>query len=382
VSAAPLANGAAVRQRAVDIAGKNKCLGEPVAVDGQAEVEIGQWDPVARVFTVTDGKVANAVRVTARRTAGAHGGIPLLLPRVVGFDDVDVSTRATAYVTRAHMDLGIIGLQFVRMNGNGYVDSYDGAAGPWPGAGNANASGNVASNGDIQLIGSVQINGDARPGIGHTVSNGGVGKVTGWEAPLDWELDFPLPVPPADITADSNDNAELVQAGVLDAKGVLSGSSPGITIPGGTPGNPKRYYVSALTIGGNGALTFGANVEVYVHGSGGVSIKGTGSLTANGPLQIWSDGDVDLGGNMAVTAGSASDISISVTSPGTTVRTHGNTTVSARIMAPQSDMKMDGDGDFFGNIVAGSLTVSGNGGIHFDESYWVYYGPWVIQLVQ
>jgi len=74
-------------------------LGDPLPIP-VGDVEIGSWDYDARAFTPelgTDPDVVRAVRVTGKRTTAQNGPIPLLLGRVVGVTDIDVSTVAVAH---------------------------------------------------------------------------------------------------------------------------------------------------------------------------------------------------------------------------------------------------------------------------------------------
>jgi hypothetical protein len=74
-------------------------LGDPLPIP-IPDVEIGSWDYDTRTFTPqagTDPEVIRAVRVTGSRTDATNGPIPLLLGRVVGVDELDVSTLAVGH---------------------------------------------------------------------------------------------------------------------------------------------------------------------------------------------------------------------------------------------------------------------------------------------
>ena len=66
----------------------------PVSLYGDvlltADVEFGDWDPVARVFTPAPGN-PTAVRVTARRAEGRGNGVGTFLMRMVGVTELDLS---------------------------------------------------------------------------------------------------------------------------------------------------------------------------------------------------------------------------------------------------------------------------------------------------
>jgi hypothetical protein len=107
--------------------------------------------------------------------------------------------------------------------------------------------------------------------------------------------------------------------------------------------------------GGSGALNIetGSQLELYAPGSikiagQGVMNGGTTAATANLPekLQIWG----------TKTSG-VQDIQIA-----------GNGVLSAVVYAPQGSVKINGNGDVCGSVVANDITVVGNAFFHYDES--------------
>jgi hypothetical protein len=107
--------------------------------------------------------------------------------------------------------------------------------------------------------------------------------------------------------------------------------------------------------GGSGELRIetGANLEIYAPGDikiagNGVMNGGTTSGSANLPenVQIWG----------TKTSG-VQDIQIA-----------GNGVLSALVYAPQGSVKINGNGDVMGSVVANDITVVGNAAFHYDES--------------
>jgi hypothetical protein len=82
-------------RRAVDYAGQNETLGEPVELDRLDDVAIGYWSYREHAFTA-DAAAPNAVRITARRVAARHSGITTWFGQLIGVPEVDAGARATA----------------------------------------------------------------------------------------------------------------------------------------------------------------------------------------------------------------------------------------------------------------------------------------------
>jgi Flp pilus assembly protein TadG len=80
---------------ATNVAGENKAAGESMAIQIE-DIQIGQWDFVNRILTVTDAQ-PDAVRVTARREEGSvMGPISTFFARIFGIDAMNVNAVATA----------------------------------------------------------------------------------------------------------------------------------------------------------------------------------------------------------------------------------------------------------------------------------------------
>lgn len=107
--------------------------------------------------------------------------------------------------------------------------------------------------------------------------------------------------------------------------------------------------------GGSGALNVETNAKLEIYAPGDVSVAGLGIMnggtsagTSNQPinLQIWG----------TKTSGLQS-ISIA-----------GNGALSCVLYAPQGSVKINGNGDVMGSVVANDITVVGNAAFHYDES--------------
>lgn len=106
-------------------------------------------------------------------------------------------------------------------------------------------------------------------------------------------------------------------------------------------------------------------------GSGALNIE-TGST-----LQIYAPGDIKIAGNgamnggtTALTANQASNLQIwgTKTSGIQDIQIAGNGVLSAVVYAPQGSVKINGNGDVVGSVVANDITVVGNAQFHYDEA--------------
>lgn len=107
--------------------------------------------------------------------------------------------------------------------------------------------------------------------------------------------------------------------------------------------------------GGSGALNINAGAELQVYAAGDVKIAGQGLLnggttaaTASQPVRCQIYGTKTAG---------VQDIQIA-----------GNGVLSAVVYAPQGSVKINGNGDVCGSIVANDITCVGNAFFHYDES--------------
>lgn len=311
---------AQARSEAVAAAAANTCDGSPVALDANADVEFGTWDAQSRTFT--PGAVSpTAVRITARRIAARNTAISLTFARVVGRETCDVHASAVAVYASGSAGYGLVGIDSADMNGNASTDSYNSSAGPYSSA-SARAAGSVSSNGNITLTGNARISGDARPGPGRTVTRTGNAAVTGSTAPLSAPLSYPPPALPESYISGGSVN--------------LNGNDT-LTLPAGV------YYYSGLSVSGNATIRTTGQVTIYVAGS--VSLSGNAVIHQNRPE------------NFRIRVLGSGPVSVS-----------GNGDLWADIYAPNSAVSFSGNGEFYGAMVGRTLTVSGNGAIHYDES--------------
>jgi len=138
-----------------------------------------------------------------------------------------------------------VGLTGIKMNGNS-SDSYWSPSGYIPGG----MKGAIASNGNITLSGAASIEGDARPGIGKSVSGG---TVSGSTAPLTVALSYANG--DAGNYATTNDNALSSPA--------FSGGAGDITTNTTLPAG--NYYVHDINLSSGETLTCTGKVTIYCY---------------------------------------------------------------------------------------------------------------------
>jgi Flp pilus assembly protein TadG len=87
----------AAKANAISAAGANRADGQAVTLHATEDIQYVVWNPTSRTYTVTsDPDAANALRVTARRTAARGNAVPLLFAKVLGRPTCNVSATSIA----------------------------------------------------------------------------------------------------------------------------------------------------------------------------------------------------------------------------------------------------------------------------------------------
>ena len=107
--------------------------------------------------------------------------------------------------------------------------------------------------------------------------------------------------------------------------------------------------------GGSGELNIQAGATLQLYAPGDVKIAGNGVLN---------------GGNTAATANQPSSFQIwgTKTTGAQAIDIKGNGVLSGVVYAPQGAVKVNGNGDVMGSVVANDITLTGNALFHYDES--------------
>jgi formylmethanofuran dehydrogenase subunit C len=321
---------------------------------------------------------ANAIKVTALRTRTRGNPINLTFARAVGGSTFNVWTTATAFVRGGAVAFGIVGLDWVHIQGTTNTDSYDPTHGAYGGS-NVHNGGTVASNGTITVNGTSSVHGDARPGVDSIVDINGSPTITGWTAPLD----APLSYPPAVYAAPgTNDNALVVPQTSIDPRKQEFNPGSGTTTFA-TTGGGARYVFRSWKMSSSG-------VNVVINGPATVWISGNFDMTGGNLKIVGNDTNARVifyvNGDFKQTGGSISNpypqrpgaFTINMTGHNTTFSASAQ--LNAHIYAPTSDVTLHGNAnnppaDFSGWVVGQTLTLTGNSQIHYDESLGGDDGP-------
>jgi hypothetical protein len=284
------------------------------SVDGQP------FDPRRPGTTLTSTAIdwggtgtINAVQVDASYD------VPLMFARVLGVTSTTVHASAVAKYVPPQPPYGIVGLDSIDMQGSADVDSYKSSGGPYSAA-TRGSNATLATNGSVTVSGSGNIRGSLVYGTSYT--HGGSNGVVppGTASKISTPLSYPPPALPG----------SYVSKGDYD-----DGGKGTLTLGSGT------YRFNSVTIGGN--------------------------LIIAGPVTLYVDGSFNLSGDVTVAGNLAANLRI-IALTSAAVNIGRNSSVYADLYAPASSVSVGGTGDFYGRIIARTISLSGNGAIHQDES--------------
>ena len=302
-------------------------------------------------------------KVIAQSTVSAPGS--LLVQRMI-----EVTLRR-----RSHFANGLVAKDSVTFNGaNATVDSWnsDPDSDPATAAVDFSAAvrrdrGSVASGSVLNnsiVVNQAEVWGYVATG-GTAPEVGSGGSVRGADTPptvkvdprrvsTDFSADFPL------ITAPTDGSPVGTLAATL-----------------GTVGQTTRWRTPGIVLNGSQTLTILGKVTlVLTAGSGAQAISVTGNaaliIPAGSSLAVYVEGNIRIAGR-GLGNGNVQPISCQVwgtnTSPaGQDIQIAGNGALRSVIYAPFGDVKINGNGDVMGSIVARTITLVGNALFHYDES--------------
>ncbi|MBU1149493.1 MAG: hypothetical protein KJ800_00905, partial [Proteobacteria bacterium] len=133
--------------------------------------------------------------------------------------------------------------------------------------------------------------------------------------------------------------------------------------------NSGTYRLPSISIRGNAIGNISGDVTLYVTGNTSISGNGRLNILPGGSLTIYVSGTVSISGN-GITNSTAlpENLIIYGTSTCTNVRISGNGNIYGAIHAPAAGVSVTGNGDIYGSIIGSTMTISGNGNIHYDEA--------------
>jgi len=313
---------ATAQSYAANAASENKSDGVGVVIDATTDIEFGKWDKAARTFTVLTGAArsgADAMRVTARRTAATNNAVSLLFARVLGKTSQDVRAQSIAFIDKPP-PRGITGLAGITFKNNTFVGSYNSATNTNPTENTSGSQAYVGSNGAITGGGNNTVSGSATlgPSAPNTVGITFSGTTTRLTTPIE------TPVEPA--------WSPSTNPGGVPQNYTVSGT---VTIPGGT------YWFTSLTV--KGTLKFSGAATLYVKGP---IVVGGALYPYNmipGNLRIYQIGKYDFGDD---------DIN--------------GADIVADIIAPEADFLARNNLIFRGRMIVNSIVLQNNGDLFYD----------------
>jgi hypothetical protein len=329
------------KQHVLDVIAMNQRPQGYLSLDDQI-IEIGIWNSVTNTFTPSDE--ANWEDAFAVRVRAARNQTQLFFAAIAGITETDIWREAIAVGSGPCG--GIWGLEGVRTTGNITTDSYVGSGGPYDSA-NPMDNGDVCSGRGIRVNGSVDINGDAMAGLGYWVDSRGQPIITGiTSATLDGieapAIDF------TDVTtSNDNDLIGLTDGGAspfTDGLNVSLNSYDNLTLAPGT------YYFDSMNFNADAALTITGPTTIYLTGN----FNSTGSGIVN-------------------TTGNAGDLTI--ISAGTDIKINGDFDFYGQILAPNAEVRMGGSAEAYGAVIAKTVELFGDFTFHVDESV-PFAKPW------
>lgn len=264
--------------------------------------------------------------------------------------EVTVTTQTNSPFTYAGF-----GKKSLAIHGNGETDSYDSSLGAYGGSNigyNGDVGTNGTSSGAISLSGNATVNGDAGTGLGGTVSLIGGASITG--------------------TTSDTTNETLSSVTIPSSLSSLAGSGS-YTVSGSQTLTSGDYKYSSISISGNDQLTLQGTVNLYLTSStNAFSTSGNGQLIIDSGAQvtIYTDGKVSLAGNGVVNNTSLPQnfLLYSTYSGHNGITISGNGDLYGAIYAPNAEIEVTGNGDSFGSLIGNTITITGNGDIHYDEA--------------
>jgi hypothetical protein len=224
-------------------------------------------------------------------------------------------------------------------------------------------NGDVATNGQIVDAGNAYIYGDVLTNAG-TIT--GAANITGEQRTDFYQELLPVKTPS--------------WSSIISTPTYVENTA---TLTGGTKANPARYKLGWITLSGGKILTLAPSatgvdsyIEIWV--TGGVNLSGNGGITikSNANVKVFVEGDVSITGNGIIneTQRPASLLLLGVTPQDGSPRSFalsGNGSFTGAVYAPDHVVTLSGggsNGNYFGSIVAKTITMSGHTAVHYDES--------------
>lgn len=149
----------------------------------------------------------------------------------------------------------------------------------------------------------------------------------------------------------------------------------------GTPGTTTRWRCPAISLSGSQTLTIQGDVTLILTATSGttaLSVTGNASIqiAAGASFTLYTEGDVKIAGN-GIGNANIQPLSFQLwgthaTPGGQAIQIAGNGALRAAVYAPNAAVKLNGNGDVMGSVVAHDITIVGNAAFHYDEALATY----------
>ena len=259
---------------------------------------------------------------------------------------------------------GAFGHDYLYMDSNARVDSYNSSAGSYAaqavnGSGSdqhAASNGHIGSNGDVSLDQNAIVWGNATAGPSHSTTVLGNAQVTGTTTPAAEQMQLPvLNVPSYPSLGNLTVNANSTLAsGNYNYGNLIINSTKTLTITG-----PANIVCSNLRVRSNSSLLVDATngpvtwyvIDNFVLDANAV-IRSTNYIPADVRLNLLSDNVIDPGVNVHL-----DDVDF-----------ESNSAIHGTVFAPHARVILNSNFQMFGAIIARSVDVNSNARFHFDEA--------------
>lgn len=252
----------------------------------------------------------------------------------------------------------------IQFNGsNPSTDSYTTAGGQTYSSSHTATGGDIGANGEV-AVGNGQIGGTIgvmAPGTNCAtpVTEGPQGSMLGTVACptgiagscyIPQPYTFPTPPAPNPMTPNTTYNPPSCGGRGNSGNCMTAGTYGNITVNGTLKLAPGVYNINSISMQGNGAIV------VSPPGAVTINIGGNGQ---SAPLAIAGNGITDDTIPNDFTINYAGNGSISIA---------GNGDVTAILDAPNATLTQQGNGNWYGSMVASQMTIGGNAFFHFDRN--------------
>jgi Tfp pilus assembly protein PilX len=221
------------------------------------------------------------------------------------------------------------------------------------------SGGNVGTNGNLTQAGGSTINGTLstpRVGVGScssgnvtAVSSGGGATVTGGVVQLPQQITMPTPAAPNPVppTTSYSGNGQTLTNGSTWGNVTVNA---GATLTLCAAAQTCTINVNSITLSGNATLVIPVGATVILN------VAGTGQTT---PIDF-------TGGSVSNASFDPSHLQITYGGTGT-VKLNGGAQASAMVYAPNAAVSFSGGGDFYGSVIAATVSVTGGAKLHYDR---------------